>query len=147
MNLSRFSDYSLRVLMYAALKDDESFMIDEVTEAYGISRNHVAKVIHNLSKLCYLETRRGRGGGIRLACPASEIRLGKLVQETENQPVIVECFSVETNSCPISNQCRLKGLLAEAMEAFYESLNRYTLSDLVAGPLRKRLGSTLFEKA
>lgn len=145
MNLSRFSDYSLRVLMYAALEDGESFMIDEVADAYGISRNHVAKVIHNLSKLCYLETHQGRGGGIRLAYPASEIRLGKLIQETENQPVIVECFSVETNSCPISNQCRLKGLLAEATEAFYESLNRYALSDLVAGPLKKRLSGALFQ--
>ncbi len=129
--------------MYAALKGDESFMIDEVTDAYGISRHHVAKVIHNLAKLCYLETRQGRGGGIRLACPANEIRLGKLIRETENQPVIVECFSVETNSCPISGHCRLKGLLAEAMEAFYESLNRHTLNDLVEGPLRKRLSRTL----
>ena len=143
MNLSRFSDYSLRVLMYAALKEDESFMIDEVTEAYGISRNHVAKVINNLSKLSYLETRRGRGGGIRLACSPGEILLGELIQETENQPVIVECFSAETNTCPISSECRLKGLLAEAMKAFYESLNNYTLRDLVVGPLKQRLSNTL----
>jgi Rrf2 family nitric oxide-sensitive transcriptional repressor len=142
MRLSLFSDYSLRVLMYAAVKG-AAFQLDEVTAAYGISRNHLAKVIPSLSKLGYLDTKRGRGGGIQLACPASDIRIGKLVRETENQPVIVECFDLSTNTCPISGSCRLKGALAAAMSAFYESLDRHTLRDLVTGPQRKKLSTLL----
>lgn len=142
MNLSLFSDYSLRILIYAALKGT-AFQVDEVTAAYGISRHHVAKVIHNLSKLGYLDTRRGRGGGIQLARLPEEIRIGQLVRETENKSVLVECFDAETNTCRLSGICRLKGALAEAMKAFFESLDRLTLSDLVAGPQRGRMIKTL----
>ena len=138
MHLSLFSDYSLRVLMFATLKG-ESFLLDEVTTAYGISRNHLAKVVHNLAKLGYLETQRGRGGGISLAQPAEEIRIGKLVRETENKPILVECFDPATNTCPINDCCRLKGILAESMVAFYASLDRYTLKDLTSGPSRQQL--------
>jgi len=142
MKLSVFSDYSLRILMFAVLKS-ESFRVDEVTTAYGISRNHVAKVIHNLAKLGYVNTRRGRGGGIQLALPAGEIRIGKLVRQTEESSVIVECFDALTNTCPISGSCLLKGALAEAMNAFYAALDRQTLQDLVNGPYRARLSRTL----
>jgi Rrf2 family nitric oxide-sensitive transcriptional repressor len=142
MKLSLFSDYSLRTLMYAALRDD-LFQLDEVTSAYGISRNHVAKVVHQLAKLGYLETQRGRGGGIRLARPAEGIRIGALVRETEGQTALVECFNATTNTCPINGSCRLKGLLAEAMTAFFASLDRYTLRDLVSGPHRARMQRTL----
>ncbi len=82
MKLSLFSDYSLRTLMYAALKQD-AFLLDEVTSAYGISRNHLAKVVHSLAKLGYLNTQRGRGGGIRLALAPEDIRLGKLIRKTQ----------------------------------------------------------------
>jgi Rrf2 family nitric oxide-sensitive transcriptional repressor len=142
MKLSLFSDYSLRTLMYAALTDD-LFQLDEVTAAYGISRNHVAKVVHQLAKLGYLETQRGRGGGIRLARAAVDIRIGKLVRETESQTVLVECFDAASNTCPINGSCRLKGLLAEAMSAFYATLDRYSLDDLVSGPHRARMQRTL----
>ena len=142
MKLSLFSDYSLRTLMYAALTDD-LFQLDGVTAAYGISRNHVAKVVHQLAKLGYLETQRGRGGGIRLARPAEGIRIGSLVRETEGQTALVECFNAATNTCPINGSCRLKGLLAEAMTAFYASLDRYTLKDLVSGPHRARMQRAL----
>ena len=142
MHLSLFSDYSLRVLMFAALKG-ESFLLDEVTAAYGISRNHLAKVVHNLSKLGYLETQRGRGGGISLARPAEEIRIGKLVKETENQPILVECFDPATNTCPINGCCRLKGILAESMAAFYATLDRYTLKDLTSGSTRQQMTKKL----
>jgi Rrf2 family nitric oxide-sensitive transcriptional repressor len=146
MKLSLFSDYSLRTLMFAALKG-EVFLIDEVTAAYGISRNHLAKVVHNLGKLGYLDTQRGRGGGIRLAIAPEEIRIGKLVRETENQSVIVECFDPATNTCPISGCCSLKGLLAEAMGAFYSSLDRHTLRDLVSGSQRNRMTRVLLGTA
>lgn len=142
MNLSLFSDYSLRVLMYAALKGS-SFQVDEVTDAYGISRHHLAKVIHSLSKLGYLHTRRGRGGGIQLGRLAEEIRIGKLVRETEGGLAIAECFDVATNSCRLNGSCRLKGALAEAMNAFYDSLDRLTLSDLVTGPHRAKMSRVL----
>lgn len=143
MHLSLFSDYSLRVLMFAALKGD-SFQLEEVTAAYGISRNHLAKVVHSLSKLGYLETRRGRGGGIRLARLPEEIRLGKLVRETERQPVFLECFDPATNTCPINGSCRLKGILAEALNGFYSTLDRHTLRDLVIGPHHQRMSRVLF---
>ncbi len=142
MNLSLFSDYSLRVLMYAALKGD-AFQVDEVTDAYGISRHHVAKVIHSLSKLGYLDTRRGRGGGVQLARQPDHIRIGKLVRETEGRTPLVECFDTATNTCRLDGSCRLKGALAEAMNAFYESLDHLTLSDLVTGPHRSRMNRAL----
>lgn len=142
MKLSLFTDYALRILMFAAIKG-ESFRVDEVTAAYGISRNHVAKVIHTLAQLGYLETRRGRGGGIQLARPAGEIHIGKLVRQTEDQPVIVECFDPATNTCPISGSCLLKGVLAQAVNAFYATLDRHTLQELVSGPQRIRMSKML----
>jgi Rrf2 family nitric oxide-sensitive transcriptional repressor len=145
MKLSLFSDYSLRTLMFAALKED-LFQLDEVTVAYGISRHHLAKVVHRLAKLGYLETQQGRGGGIRLASKPETIRIGELVRKTENQSVIVECFDAKTNTCPIIGSCRLKGLLAEAVNAFYDSLDRYSLKDLVSGPHRARMSRTLFDR-
>ena len=142
MKISQFCDYSLRTLMYAGLKDDQ-FQRDEVTTAYGISRDHLAKVVHQLGKLGYLKTQRGRGGGIRLARKPEDIRIGKLVRETENQSVLVECFNSATNTCPINGSCRLKGLLTEALSAFYTSLDQYTLRDLISGPQRARMSRIL----
>ncbi len=142
MKLSLFSDYSLRVLMYAALKDG-LFQLDDAAAAYGVSRNHVAQVIHHLAKLGYLRTQRGRGGGVRLAVLPAEVRLGKLVRETEDQPVFVECFNPVTNTCPVIGACRLKSVLAGALNEFYASLDRYTLRDLITGPQQSRLGRTL----
>ena len=142
MKLSLFSDYALRVLMYGALKG-QSFQLDEVTEAYDISRNHLAKVVNSLSKLGYLDTRRGRGGGIQLGMKPEEIRIGVLVRKTEDQPVIVECFDAATNTCRLNGNCRLKGVLAEAMNAFYAALDQQTLSDLIAGAPGARMKKAL----
>jgi Rrf2 family nitric oxide-sensitive transcriptional repressor len=143
MRLSLFTDYSLRVLMFGALKA-ESFSLSEIAEAYGISRNHLVKVVNHLAKLGYLETKRGRGGGIGLGMPASEIRLGLLVRRTENAPVLVECFDPKSNTCCINGACRLKGILARAASAFYDELDRHTVADLVDGPGRKHLINQLF---
>lgn len=128
--------------MYAALKADV-FQVEEVATAYGISRHHLVKVVHNLAKLGYLDTRRGRGGGIRLGRPAAEIRIGKLVRATEDDPVLVECFDAATNTCRLIGNCRLKGVLAEAMAGFYAKLDEQTLEDLVRGPLRNRMSKVL----
>lgn len=134
MRLSLFTDYSLRVLMFAALKDS-SFMMSEVADAYGISRHHLVKVIHYLGKLGYLETRRGRNGGISLAMRPEAIRIGMVVRRTEDNPAIVQCFEPGSShgNCPVNGSCKLKGALAQAMHAFYETLDRHTLSDLVSG--------------
>ncbi|MCB1207727.1 MAG: Rrf2 family transcriptional regulator [Verrucomicrobiales bacterium] len=142
MKLSLFSDYSLRVLMFAALKGS-SFSIQDVAESFQISRNHLVKVVNFLAKLGYLDTRRGRGGGIELGMAPEEIRVGLLVRRTENSPVIVECFDPKTNTCPINGNCRLKGVLAQAVEAYYTALDRYTVRDLVAGAAGKRIYNIL----
>jgi Rrf2 family nitric oxide-sensitive transcriptional repressor len=145
MRLSLFSDYSLRVLMFAALKG-EIFSLSEVAEAYDISRHHLVKVVNFLAKLGYLETRRGRGGGIALGMPPEDIRIGMVVRRTEDTPFIVECFDKQHNTCPINGSCRLKGALAQAVNAFYETLDRHTLRDLVAGSAGKGMRETLMSQ-
>ncbi|OYW75237.1 MAG: hypothetical protein B7Z37_14275 [Verrucomicrobia bacterium 12-59-8] len=145
MRLSLFSDYSLRVLMFAALKG-ESFSLSEVAEAYAISRHHLVKVVNYLAKLGYLETRRGRGGGIALGMPAEDIRIGMVVRRTEDTPFIVECFDKQHNTCPINGSCRLKGALAQAVNAFYETLDCHTLRDLVAGSAGADMRVTLLSQ-
>jgi len=142
MKLSLFTDYSLRVLMFAALKG-ESFSLSEVAESYDISRHHLVKVVNYLAKLGYLETRRGRGGGIALGMQPEDIRIGMVVRRTEDSPFIVECFDKQHNTCPINGSCRLKGALAQAVNAFYETLDRHTLRDLVAGVDGTRLNRIL----
>ncbi len=145
MKLSLFTDYSLRVLMFAALKG-ESFSLSEVAESYDISRHHLVKVVNYLAKLGYLETRRGRGGGIALGMQPEDIRIGMVVRRTEDSPFIVECFDKQHNTCPINGSCRLKGALAQAVTAFYETLDRHTLRDLVAGVDGERLNRILLRK-
>jgi Rrf2 family nitric oxide-sensitive transcriptional repressor len=134
MTLNLFTDYSLRVLMYAALPDRERFSLDDVSSAYGISRDHVAKVVQRLVHVGYLTSQRGRGGGISLARPASEIRVGDVVRETQGHSPLVECFHPPTNTCRLMGSCRLQGVLREAANAFQSVLDRYTLADLVAKP-------------
>lgn len=132
MRLSLFSDYSLRVLMYAASKS-EHFSISEVAAAYNISRHHLVKIVNQLAHLGYLETRRGRGGGICLGQPASDIRIGEVIRQTEGTDSLAECFNPSSNTCAIHRHCLLKSVLAQAQAAFYDELNRHTLADLTAG--------------
>ncbi len=138
MKLSLFTDYALRVMMYAALKG-AAFQIEEVSAAFDISKHHLAKIVQGLSKLGYLDTRRGRGGGIQLARQPEDIRIGKLVRETEEQPAIVECFDAATNTCRLSGSCLLQAALATAQGAFFDSLDSHTLLSLVSGPQRSRM--------
>lgn len=147
MRLSLFTDYSLRVLMYGALKDGQSFSLNDVASAYHISRNHLVKVVNHLAKLGYLETRRGRNGGIALGMKPQAIKIGMLVRRTENSPVLVECFDPKTNTCSLNGMCKLKGVLAEAAQAFYTVLDSYTLQDLVSGPNRARMTALLLHPA
>jgi Rrf2 family transcriptional regulator, nitric oxide-sensitive transcriptional repressor len=134
MTLNLFTDYSLRVLMYAALPDRERFSLDDVSSAYGISRDHVAKVVQRLVREGFLTSQRGRGGGISLAQPATEIRIGDVVRQTEGHSPLVECFHLPTNTCRLIGNCRLQGVLKEAVGAFQPVLDSYTLADLVSKP-------------
>lgn len=131
MRLTNYTDYSLRVLLYLASKEkDELSNIKEIAEAYGISKNHLMKVIHDLGKNGYIETIRGRNGGIRLAKKTSDINIGEVVRRTEEDFHLVECFDKDKNSCVITNVCGLKHVLNRALKAYFEVLDQYTLQDL-----------------
>ena len=130
MELSQFTDYSLRALMFAGVESDRLCSVSEIAESYGISRNHLVKVVNRLANLGYLRTVRGRGGGLELARPAEEINVGEVVRQTEPFE-LVECFGSGESRCGISGCCVLKGVLASAKTAFLKTLDRYTLADLL----------------
>ena len=130
MKLTRFTDYSLRVLIYLGLKDDGRVTIREISEAYGISRNHLMKVVSLLTRMGYLDARRGPGGGIALARPAEEINVANVVRDMEDDLNLVECFC-KGGTCIIKPVCELKSILSQALNAYLETLENYTLSDLL----------------
>lgn len=132
MRLTSYSDYSLRLLMYAAVKHQKLVTIQEVADAYGISKNHLMKVAFELGRKGYLETVRGRGGGLRLARAPHRICLGDVVRAMEDDFTMVECFDPKTNNCAISGPCRLRGALSRALKAYFAVLDEYTLADLAA---------------
>ena len=131
MRLTAFSDYTLRVLIYLGLNDRSLATIADVAGAYGISENHLMKVVHFLGRRGYVDTVRGQGGGIRLAQAPRRIVIGTIVRETERDLTLVECFGASTSRCPIERDCVLRGVLGEALAAFFGSLDRYTLADLL----------------
>lgn len=130
MKLTLYSDYSLRVLMYIA-RQEHRVQIDEIANFYGISKNHLTKVVNNLATLGYIETTRGRGGGIRIKMTPEEINIGALIRKTEEHFNLVECFDRETNTCPIAGICGLQGVLGEALNAYLSVLDKYTLQDIL----------------
>ena len=136
MQLTRFTDYSLRVLMYLAARPERLGNIDEIAESYGISKGHVMKVVRGLSQHGFIDTVRGRGGGIRLAHAASDIGLGEVIRATEENLGLVECLSEDGGDCVVQPACGLQSALAGALEAFFAALDEFTLEDLV----RKRAG-------
>ena len=133
MRLTYLTDYSLRVLMYVGAVPDRLVTIQEIAQGYGISENHLMKVVHGLAQHGFLETVRGRGGGIRLARPASDITVGAVVRAVEDDFALVECFQTN-NTCRITPVCRLKGALKQALGAYFEVLDNRTLAELVAKP-------------
>ena len=132
MRLTVYTDYALRLLMYLAVKDDGLATIAEVAESYGISKNHLVKVAHQLGVAGYVGTVRGRAGGLRLAKPAEKIGLGEIVRRTEPDMALVPCFNPVDASCTIRSCCVLRRALDKARLAFVEVLDGYTLRDLVA---------------
>ena len=144
MRLTRYTDYALRVLMYLGMRDDRLSTIHEIATQYGISENHLTKVVHQLGRHGLIKTIRGRNGGLMLGKPAAWINVGRVVRLTEADFEIVECFNRETNQCVLHGACVLQKALSEAMRAFLEVLDGYTLADLLrpGNRLAKRLLAT-----
>jgi Rrf2 family nitric oxide-sensitive transcriptional repressor len=130
MRLSSYSDYALRILIYLAVQPDRLPTIAEIADSHAISKNHLMKVAHQLGIGGYIETVRGRGGGLRLGKPAEAIRIGDVVRYTEQDLAIVECLGSGA-ACRLTPSCTLRGVLGEALQAFLTVLDRYTLADLV----------------
>ena len=132
MRLTLYTDYSLRTLIYLGTKENNQLStIQEISDAYNISKNHLMKITHQLGQLGYIETIRGRGGGIRLAIDPKTITIGEIVRQTEEDFHLVECFDQENNLCKISSECQLKGVLYEALQAYMTVLDRYSLDDFL----------------
>ncbi|MCC6846936.1 MAG: Rrf2 family transcriptional regulator [Deltaproteobacteria bacterium] len=131
MQLTSYTDYSLRVLIYLAVHKEGLATIAEISQAYGISKAHLTKIVHQLGLAGYLETIRGRGGGLRLARPPEKIRVGEVVRQTEGTS-LVECFDPKTSRCRIEPVCGLRAALKDALQTFLTTLDGYTLADVVA---------------
>jgi Rrf2 family nitric oxide-sensitive transcriptional repressor len=130
MQLTQFTDYSLRTLMYLAEHPDKLCTIGKIAEWYGISKPHLVKVVHNLAKLGYIKSVQGKGGGISLNKPVSEINIGSIVRDTEPNFHMVECFDKKNNTCKITNNCKLKHVLHDATQSFLGMLDEHTLESV-----------------
>ena len=132
MRLTTYTDFSLRMLIYLAVNIDRSVTIQEIAQSFRISRAHLMKVAHQLGVMGYIETTRGRNGGLRLALEAHEIELAEVVARTEPDMALVPCFSPRETTCAIVPVCVLRRVTEEARAAFMDVLGNYTLADLAA---------------
>ena len=131
MQLTKHTDYALRVLMYVA-QSGRRCTVAEIVASYRISQSHVMKLVHELAKLGYLTTVRGKGGGITLAQDASRIGVGRVVRDTEETLDVLDCLSDDyAGGCGIARGCALKSVLRKAQQAFYAELDRYSLADIL----------------
>jgi Rrf2 family nitric oxide-sensitive transcriptional repressor len=144
MRLSTFTDYSLRVLMYLAVRPGERATIAGIAKAFDISEHHLVKVVHFLGRGGWLANVRGKGGGLELAQPPESIGVGDVVRYTEGADIMAECFDAAGSECSIASACRLQGMLGEAAAAFHAVLDRYTIADCVRN--RAQLAKILFLK-
>lgn len=131
MQLTLFSDYSLRILLYLTAHRGRRVTLPEISAAYGISQNHLVKVVQRLIEEGWVESARGRGGGLSLAREPSQINIATVVRVTEPHLNLVECFDAVTNTCPIDPACGLKRVLVRAQEAFFKELEQHTLADFL----------------
>lgn len=131
MQLTLFTDYSLRVLVFLGAHPDRLCTISETAKAYRISGNHLMKVVNRLSSGGYIETVRGKGGGMRLSRAANMINLGDVVRHMEDRFDIVECFDGRRRDCPLIPACTLRSVLADALGNFLATLDRHTLQDVL----------------
>lgn len=132
MRLTLHTDYALRVLVHAGLKEGELVTINEIAECYGISKNHLTKVVHELGRAGYLETVRGKYGGVRLLVKPEDVHLGDFVRRTEDDFALVRCMRCDDETCLLSSECVARRALAEGLDAFFKVLDRYTLADMLA---------------
>lgn len=130
MKLTQHSDLGLRMLMYLALRNGESVTIQEVSDRFAVSKNHMVKISHQLTKEGLIESLRGRNGGVRLARPPETISVADALRATEDNFDLVECFGAK-NRCAISCSCKLSGVLDNALAAFFAVLQKTSLADLV----------------
>jgi Rrf2 family nitric oxide-sensitive transcriptional repressor len=136
MRLTDYTDYALRVLLYLSVRPAGLSTIQEISDAYGVSKNHLMKIVQQLGELGWVETVRGRNGGLRLADGSNALTIGDIVRRTESDFSIVGCFEERADAeqrCVIQSQCRLRGVLAAARDAFLAELDKHTVGEL-AGP-------------
>ncbi len=134
MRLSLHTDYAIRVLMLLAIEPEQLHTIEDIALRYDISRNHLMKIAQTLVQAGFIESLRGRGGGLRLGRAPESINLGAVVRATEDNFSLVECLDREHNTCRITSACGLRGPLEEALAAFLAVLDRYSLDSLVSSP-------------
>lgn len=139
MQLTLHSDYALRVLIYVGTHPDDLVSTQSMSDAYGISKHHLVRVVQTLAQHGYVRVVPGRSGGVGLARAPEDIRLGNVVVDTEPSLRLVECFDAKTNTCPITRHCGLKGILHDALQAFVDTLNAHTLADLLRAERPKAL--------
>lgn len=130
MRLTTFSDYSIRVIMYLGIQHGELVKISDIANAYDISENHLTKVVHQLAQKKYIETVRGKGGGLRLVRDPKTINIGEMIRDSEGDAGFLPCL-VSEGECCIQSTCKLMGILREAQVALYAVLDKYTLADLL----------------
>jgi Rrf2 family nitric oxide-sensitive transcriptional repressor len=142
MQLTQYTDFALRTLLALGLNPGEKLTVTEISAAYGISRHHLVKVVARLAELGFIETLRGKGGGMRLAKSTADIRIGEVVRAMEAELGVVECLKADGGSCVIAPACRLKTLLRGATQQFLSSLDEHTLEDVLRqrAPLSRLLG-------
>jgi len=130
MKLTSYTNYALRSLQLAAIKEPELVRVEDVAKIHGLSRPHIVKIVHELGRAGYLETVRGRGGGFRLGCPAKDIIVGDIIRLTEGPLDLVECFNPDKNTCPLIGICKLSRKIQEATRAFMAVLDDLTIADI-----------------
>ncbi|NBB91717.1 MAG: Rrf2 family transcriptional regulator [Gammaproteobacteria bacterium] len=142
MRLTQYTDFSLRVLIYLGLHDDRRCTIREISDAYGISRNHLMKVVQQLAAEGFVDSVRGVGGGLTLSADPGRLNVGRIVRRMEPDLGLVECMR-PGNACVITPACSLAGMLTEARKAFLDVLDRYTLADILTPRHRRELSRLL----
>jgi Rrf2 family nitric oxide-sensitive transcriptional repressor len=146
MRLTKWTDYTLRVLMHcAATRHRETpVTIQEIAQRHDISRSHLMKIVMTLSSQGWIESIRGRGGGIRLLVPAEQLIIGDVLRKTETDFNLVECFDREENTCRLDGRCHLKTVLEQAMASYMQVLDNVSLADLLPKPDRPAETKNIF---
>lgn len=139
MQLTRHTDYALRILMYLGAENERLASVADIASYYSISRNHLVKVVQGLTEYGFVTTVRGKGGGMKLARKANDISIGNVIRHMENNFDLVECFNEENSACTVDKRCTLKGILRRGVNNFLTQLDTVSLADIIKPNLRKQL--------